>query len=46
MILEVQLFDLEHCKEKEYTRVVCVSKYKGKYVFCYNKKRNTQNVKK
>lgn len=33
MILEVQLFDLEHCKEKEYTRVVCVSKYKGKYVF-------------
>lgn len=40
MILEVQLFDLEHCKEKEYTRVVCVSKYKGKYVFWYNKKRN------
>lgn len=40
MILEVQLFDLEYYKEKEYTRVVCVSKYKGKYVFCYNKKRN------
>lgn len=39
-MLEVQLFDLGHCKEKEYTRVVCVSKYKGKYVFCYNKKRN------
>lgn len=39
-MLEVQLFDLGYCEEKEYTRVVCVSKYKGKYVFCYNKKRN------
>ena len=39
-MLEVQLFDLGYCDESEYTRVVCVSKYKGKYVFCYNKKRN------
>lgn len=38
-MLEVQLFDLGYCEEFEYTRVVCVSKYNGKYVFCYNKKR-------
>ena len=39
-MLEIQLFDIGHCDEKEYTRVVCVSKYQGKYVFSYNKKRN------
>lgn len=39
-MLEVQIFDLGYCDEKEYTRVVCVSKYQGKYVFSYNKKRN------
>ena len=39
-MLEVQLYDLGYCDESEYTRVVCVSKYKGKYLFCYNKKRN------
>ena len=39
-MLEVQLFDLGYCKEEEYTRVVCVCKYKDKYVFSYNKKRN------
>ena len=39
-MLEVKLFDLGYCDEKEYTRVVCVSKYKDKYVFSYNKKRN------
>ncbi|MGN0973598.1 MAG: NUDIX domain-containing protein [Bacilli bacterium] len=38
-MFEVKLFDLGTVDEKEYTRVVCVSKYKGKYVFCYNKKR-------
>ncbi len=37
---EVKLYDLGYCKEEEYTRVVCVSRYKGKYVFCYNKKRS------
>ena len=38
-MLEVKLYDLGYCDEKEYTRVVCVSKYKDKYVFSYNKKR-------
>ena len=32
-MLEVKLYDLGYCEESEYTRVVCVSKYKGKYVF-------------
>lgn len=39
-MLEVQIFDLGYCDEKEYTRVICVSKFQGKYVFSYNKKRN------
>lgn len=39
-MLEVKTFDLGYCDEKEYTRVVCVSKYKDKFVFCYNYKRN------
>ena len=43
-MLEVQLFDLGYCEEKEYTRVVCVSRYRGKYVFCYNKKRNAWEI--
>ncbi len=38
-MLEVKLYDLGYCKEREYTRVVCVCKYKDKYVFSYNKKR-------
>jgi hypothetical protein len=38
-MLEVQLFDLGYCKEEEYTRVVCVCRYKGKFLFSYNKKR-------
>lgn len=38
-MFEVKLFNLGTVDEKEFTRVVCVSKYKGKYVFCYNKKR-------
>ena len=38
-MLEVKLYDLGYCKESEYTRVVCVCKYKDKYVFSYNKKR-------
>ena len=36
---EVKIFDLGYCDEKEYTRVVCVSKYQNKYVFAYNSKR-------
>ena len=39
-MLEVKIYDLNKCKESELTRVVCVSKYKDKYVFSYNKKRN------
>lgn len=39
-MLEVKLYDLGYCNDSELTRVVCVSKYQGKYVFCYNKKRN------
>ena len=38
-MLEVKIFNLGHCKEEEYTRVVCVSRYKGKFVFSYNMKR-------
>lgn len=38
-MLEVKTFDLGICDESEYTRVVCVCRYKGKYVFSYNKKR-------
>lgn len=37
-MLEVKLYELGHCDESEYTRVVCVSRYKGNYVFSYNKK--------
>ncbi len=39
-MLEVKIYDLGYCDEKEYTRVVCVSKYKDKFVFSYNKKRD------
>ena len=39
-MLEVKLYDLGYCDESEYKRVVCVSRYQGKFVFCYNKKRN------
>ena len=39
-MIEVKTFNIGYCDEKEYTRVVCVSKYNGKYVFSYNTKRN------
>ena len=38
-MLEIKTYPLGYCDESEYTRVVCVSKYKGKFVFSYNKKR-------
>lgn len=38
-MVEVKLYNLGYCSESEYTRVVCVCRYKGKYVFSYNKKR-------
>lgn len=34
------MFDIGVCDEKEYTRVVCVCRYKDKYLFSFNKKRN------
>lgn len=36
---EIKTYSLGFCEESEYTRVVCVSRYKGKFVFSYNKKR-------
>lgn len=38
-MLEVKLYDLGYCDEKDYTRVVCVCRYGDKYVFAYNKDR-------
>lgn len=38
-MLEIKTYDLGYCDESEYTRVVCVCRYKDKYVFSYNKKR-------
>ena len=38
-MLKIEAYPLGYCKESEYTRVVCVSEYKGKFVFSYNKKR-------
>ena len=39
-MFEINFYDLGTVDEKEFTRVVCVCKYKDKYVFSYNKKRN------
>ena len=38
-MFEVKTYELGYCDPSEYTRVICVSKYKDKYVFSYNKKR-------
>ena len=38
-MLEIKTYPLGYCNESEYTRVICVSRYKGKFVFSYNKKR-------
>lgn len=37
--MDIKTFALGYCDETEYTRVVCVSKYREKYVFSHNKKR-------
>lgn len=37
--MKVQIFPLGYCDPKDYTRVVCVCRYQGKYVFAYNTKR-------
>lgn len=36
----IETYNLGYCNESEYTRVICVAKYKDKFVFSYNKKRN------
>lgn len=38
-MVEIQTFELGYCDESLYTRVVCVCRYHGKFVFAYNKKR-------
>ncbi len=38
-MFEVKTFALGYCDESEYTRVVCVCRYQGKFLFSYNKKR-------
>ena len=38
-MISVKTYELGYCSEKDYTRVVCVSRYKDKFVFSYNKKR-------
>ena len=32
-MLDIKTYDLGYCDDSELTRVVCVSKYKDKYVF-------------
>ena len=39
-MLDVKIFNLGYVSDKEYTRVVCVSEYHGKWVFARNKNRN------
>ena len=39
-MFEISFYDLGTVDEKEFTRVVCVCKYKDKFVFSYNKKRS------
>ena len=38
-MFEINTYELGYCDETEYTRVVCVCRYKDKYLFSYNKKR-------
>ena len=38
-MFEIKLYNLDSVNEKEYTRVVCVSRYKDKWVFSKNLKR-------
>ena len=39
-MFELKFFDLGYCDEAEYTRVICVCRYKDKFLFSYNKKRD------
>ena len=39
-MFEIKTYELGYCSEDEYTRVVCVCRFKDKFLFSYNKKRN------
>ena len=41
---EIKLYDLGYCKDEELTIAVCVCKYKDKYIFSYNKKREGYEI--
>ena len=43
-MLEVKLYNLGTIDEKEYTRVVCVCRYKDKWIFSKNNKRGGWEV--
>lgn len=43
-MFEVNFFDLGTVAESEYTRVVLVSRYQGKWVFCKQKTRDTWEI--
>ncbi len=43
-MLPVKLYELNYVEDKEITRVVIVSKYKDKYIFCKHKERNTLEI--
>lgn len=42
--MEVQFFDLNSVDEKLFTRVVCVCKYKNKWLFAKHKERGTWEI--
>lgn len=42
--MKVQLLDLGTVKETEYTRVVCVTRYKEKWIYCKKKGKNTWEI--
>lgn len=39
-MLSVNIHELGSVDDTELTRVVCISQYNGKWVYCWNKKRN------
>jgi len=43
-MLEVKFYELGSINESLYTRVVIVSKYNGKWIYCKHKDRNTWEI--
>ena len=43
-MLQINLHDLAAAKPEELTRVICVSRYNGKWVFCKHKQRDTWEI--